>query len=469
MAVTTVLLLSSNEAFQERVRRAVAAIEGCRLQTVPDVEGVRAPVQRGALSVLLIHLPDSSGEELVAGALREVAAGPSRVAPIVLCDSDDVPLKSRLLRRGVVDCLLPPLDMSRLSFLVDILTVRSRQAGPQPAYAGGAEGKDVPAASAGFLVATPAMRELMERVRAVAPLEMTVLLTGETGTGKTHLARTIHQMSFRRSKPLVEIECGSLAPTLFESELFGHVRGAFTGADRDRPGKLAHAQDGTILLDDVDCVPLDVQAKLLRVVEDRVFEPVGSERSRPLAARLIVASNQRLEKLVAEGRFRKDLYYRLNAVHFHLPAIQEQRELIPLLANEFLARFRSAGPRASQGFSPAALSALKAYDWPGNARELRHVTEGAVAFCSGDTIELGDLPERIREAYIISPGEPEPRPSFGRYPAGKNGLALARETAECGRLREALRLNGNNRTRTALELGISRTALYKKMRHFGLI
>src|SRR4051794_32538795 len=242
------------------------------------------------------------------------------------------------------------------------------------------------------------MALLVEQVRRVAPQQTTVLLGGETGTGKTRLARLLHELSPRREQPFLVVNCGALSATLIESELFGHVRGAFTGADRDRVGKFADAGRGTLLLDDVDALPPAVQAKLLRVVEERLFEPVGSNRAQPAQARLIVASNRRLEEEVAADRFRQDLYYRLNVVSFHLPPLRERLELLPALADKFVAEFAARNGRAVRGVSPEALRALAGHDWPGNIRELRNVIERAVALCPGDVIGTEELPPPLHAA-----------------------------------------------------------------------
>jgi len=232
---------------------------------------------------------------------------------------------------------------------------------------------------------------LVEQVRRVAPQEATVLLGGETGTGKTRLARLLHELSPRRERPFRVVHCGALSATLAGSELFGHVRGAFTGADRDRAGKFAEAGRGTLLLDDVDALPLGLQAKLLRVVEGRVFEPVGSNRSVPLRARLVAASKRRLEEEVAAGRFRADLLYQLSGVGFYLPPLRERLADIPALADKFAREFASRRCGDVQGVTADALRALRGYSWPGNIRELRDVIERAVARCPGPRVGLSDL------------------------------------------------------------------------------
>ena len=253
-----------------------------------------------------------------------------------------------------------------------------------------------------------------------------------------------------------------------ESELFGHARGAFTGADRDRPGKLAAAAGGTLLLDEVNSLPLPLQAKLLRAVEERVFEPVGSDRPAPVRARLVAAGNAPLEAEVAAGRFRADLYYRLNVVGFHLPPLRERRGAVAALAGRFLREANSRSRPDVAGLAPEALEALSGYRWPGNVRELRNVVERAVALCAGPLVGLRDLPEAVRAAGAAADAGLPVSPSALAAGAPVT-LRQSKAEAEVRRISEALRKHGNNRLRAAAELGISRMGLYKKLHRYGLI
>jgi len=330
----------------------------------------------------------------------------------------------------------------------------------------------------------PGLSGIAEQLRRVIPQSTTLLLSGETGTGKSRLARQIHDLSPRRHEPFAVVDCGVLSPNLIESEMFGHVAGAFTGADADRPGKLSAAGAGTLLLDEINGLPISLQGKLLRAVDDRVFEPVGSDSLQPLAARIIAISSVSLDQEVAAGRFRSDLYYRLNVLSFHLPPLRQRREAIEPLATKLL--HDTAGNRRSslRGFSPKALALLQSYHWPGNIRELHNAIERAVALASGPFIEPSDLPSGLRESgstRVFSAREPEPRPADGvpangvpadGVPAPRPhslNLSQGREQIEIYRIADALRRHRNNRLRAAAELGISRMSLYKKLHKYGLM
>jgi DNA-binding NtrC family response regulator len=311
------------------------------------------------------------------------------------------------------------------------------------------------------------MPDLMEQVRRVAPLDATILVAGETGTGKTRLARLIHQLSRRRDDPFLVIHCGALVENLIESEMFGHVKGAFTGAARDRTGKFAEAGRGTLLLDDIDALPLLLQAKLLRAIEERVFEPVGSNQSQPVKGRIIATSQRALKQEVEAGRFRADLYYRLNVITFHLPPLRERPGEITNLVARFIAELAARYDRPIPGICGDALHILQTYRWPGNIRELRNVIERAVALCGGSEIQMDDLPDAICSAggTGLSRSSQEKAPA---RPTATASLSQIGAEAERGRIRAALRECGNNRTRTAAALGINRRTLYKKLDRYGL-
>jgi two-component system response regulator HydG len=312
------------------------------------------------------------------------------------------------------------------------------------------------------------MSVLLSTVEAVADTRANVLLTGETGTGKTLLARALHQRSSRRAGPFVVVGCGSLPSALLESELIGHVRGAFTGAVRDKPGKFELADQGTIFLDEINSAPLDLQVKLLRVLQERCFERVGDEKTREVDVRVVAATNRPLEDEIAAGRFREDLYWRLKVIALHLPPLRERPRDVVELAQHFLERSAAYYGKTVRSLAPATLAALVAQPWPGNVRELENVIERAVLLASGVVLQPADLGQE-REA-------PEPAiPRNSDLEAGLKGLAelpplkQALEESERAILVRALELTAGSRSRAARMLDINRTTLFNKMRKYGLM
>src|SRR5688572_16021946 len=310
------------------------------------------------------------------------------------------------------------------------------------------------------------MLKVFDLVEAVADSRTTVLMTGESGTGKSLLARAIHYRSPRRDKPFIEVSCGALPETLLESELFGHVKGAFTGAVGEKPGRFMAADTGTIFLDEINSASPAMQVKLLRVLQDRSFEPVGSSEKRTVDVRVILATNMDLAQLVAEQKFRQDLFYRINVVNIRLPSLRERLSDITLLSNHFFRAFMKQTGRELLGFTDDAMAALQRYNWPGNVRELENAIERAVVLCRRPHIDVEDLPESV-QTYTA------PRPvvapaSFDEVFEKPLPLETALEGPERRIIETALKRNNWNRQSTAAELNINRTTLYKKMRKYRL-
>ena len=306
----------------------------------------------------------------------------------------------------------------------------------------------------GMIARSAAMRRLVDLARRIAKVDSTVLITGESGTGKELIAQLVHDESARAAGPFIAVNCGAITESLLESELFGHARGAFTGAAQDRIGLFEAANGGTLLLDEIGDVSPGMQVKLLRVLQEREIRRVGENKSRPVNVRVMAATNRELTADIAAGRFRKDLYYRLNVVQLHVPSLRDRREDILPLARVLLAEAAARFKRPVTGLSPRAADQLLRYDWPGNVRELENAMERAVALGRANLMELDDLPEEVRQAI--------PTPSV-------SGPVRALDEIEKDYILAVLDLNGGNQTRTAEQLGIGSATLYRKLKSYGVV
>jgi len=306
----------------------------------------------------------------------------------------------------------------------------------------------------GIVAKSAAMRQVVDLARRVAKVDSTVLITGESGSGKERIARLVHEQSTRAAGPFIAVNCGAITETLLESELFGHARGAFTGATSDRPGLFEAAHNGTLLLDEVGEVSPAMQVKLLRALQEREIRRVGENKSRHVNVRVVAATNRDLAHGVAGGAFRQDLYYRLKVVELHVPALRERRDDVLPLARVLLADAAVRMKRKISGLVPEAADQLLRYDWPGNVRELENTMERAVALARGSRVELEDLPEEIRHVL--------PKPTL-------SGTVRSLDDVEKEYILAALELNGGNQTRTAEQLQIGAATLYRKLKRYGLI
>lgn len=460
VAGVNILLVTTDDPLAVAVTEAVMGLSNCAICVCSTIREALEYCMAGGIHVVALHHVANSRIEPIQEFCRQVHARGVRV--LVVSDQHRPQDELDLGRLENVDYLERPLDLRRFSFLVRQATLRAHLRSSQrtqPSRIPDSHESLAPCLLEGCLET----RRLMSQITRIAQQDAMILLMGETGTGKTRLARMIHDLSPRRDEPFVVINCGSCSSSLMNSELFGHAKGAFTGADSHRDGKLLAAGHGTVLLDDIEALPIESQVKLLRVLEkDGEFEPLGSNKTLKLNARVIAASNQPLAELAERGLFRKDLYFRVNVVEFRLPDLRNCRLAIEPLARRFAAQAAPTG--VSVVVSHEAICALESYDWPGNIRELEHAIRRAVMLCFNLTITLADLPESVRKAVELN----TPQVADEQFlPGGSSGYALTNLSTSLPKAESTVRTLmecGGNKTAAARKLGISREALYKRIR-----
>jgi DNA-binding NtrC family response regulator len=426
--------------------------QGYKVDLVRSPELAREVLTSGQYDAALIDLnytrdTTSGGEGLAL--LSEIVALDSTLPVIVMTAWGNVELAVEAMRRGARDFIQKPWENERLLSILRTQVELHRAL--QKAERLAAENRLLSAQGRHEFIATaPSMSPVLETITRIAPSDANVLITGEHGTGKEVVAHTIHALSLRVSRPMVAVNTGGLAEGVFESELFGHVKGAFTDARTDRIGRFELADGGTIFLDEIGNLPLRQQAKLLRVIETGEIERVGSSRSKKIDVRLISATNVDLPGACQAGQFREDLLFRLNTVEIQLPPLRERREDIAALAVHFLSSYASRYRRPVHGLDPSALQALKQHSWPGNVRELEHTLERAVLMCRSAQIQPSDLGLGLAR------------------PQAQNLEELSLESVETILIRKALQRFQGNVSQAAEALGLSRGALYRRMEKYGL-
>jgi DNA-binding NtrC family response regulator len=394
----------------------------------------------------LLMPPGPGGLEL----LRQVRATDPWTGFIMLTGHGTIEDAVKAIREGAFDFLTKPVDLDRLKLLIERLAERNEMRSEvsrlrrRLATMGGD----------GTLVSkSPSMRRLADLMERIAASSASVLITGESGSGKDFVAQTLHELSGRSDQPFVAVNCPAIPETLLESELFGHERGAFTGALTERAGLFEHAAGGTLFLDEVTEMTPGLQAKLLRVLETRRFRRVGGREEKLADLRIVAATNRDPEAAVRQGRLREDLFYRLNVFHLDVPPLRERREDLAQLAARFVAAYAEQNGRSVEGFSAEALAALERYDWPGNVRELRNAVERAVVLARGSVIELADLPQRIARPVVVI--------EHGRFGAVEPLHELERKA-----ILAALESFSQNKTHAARALGISLKTLHNKLKRY---
>ncbi|MBE1424763.1 two-component system response regulator HydG [Desulfomicrobium macestii] len=417
---------------------------GYEVDTADDGAMAVTRVRERAYDVVLtdVRMAEVDGIE----ALRRIKSYNPYLPVLIMTAYSSVDVAVQALKAGALDYLHKPLDFNELRTGLERAL---EQGGAQRVV--GAGGAADPVSE--MIGDSPPMRELTAMIRAVAPSEASVLILGESGTGKELVAKALHEGSPRKARPMVTVNCAALAENLLESELFGHEKGAYTGAQRQRDGRFVQADGGTLFLDEIGEMAPGLQAKLLRALQQGEVQRLGSDRSIRVDVRVLAATNRDLEAEVRDGGFREDLYYRLNVIALRVPALRERPEDIPLLARHFLHRFAERNRKSYRGFSPRVMDLMLHYDWPGNVRELENVVERAVILSPGEFVTENDLPATLRGSAKSDTG-----------PSGGQSL----EDAEREAIARTLEQVGNNKSEAARVLGVTRVTLRSKMKKFGL-
>ncbi len=440
-----VLVVDDDKNTREGLERALR-----RLYDVRQAESAPRAMEelaRGGVDVMLadLRMPGMDGMEL----LRRVQARYPDVVCLLLTAYGSVETAVEAMKQGAYDFLTKPVNLDHLEVVLE----RALQSRAMEARVEELEGRlDDKYGMERIIGQAPEMRHVFDLIRQAAPTQATVLVRGASGTGKELVAQAVHRLSGRARGPFVAVHCAALSPTLLESELFGHERGAFTGATARRKGRFEQADGGTLFLDEISEIDASLQVKLLRVLETRTFERVGGEETVSVDIRLIAATNRNLEEWVKQGKFREDLYFRLNVVDINLPTLAQRAADIPLLCDAFIREYADKHGRVIAGMTPEAAELLGAYPWPGNVRELRNTIEKMVVLAHSDRLGVRDVPPNIRDAVK------------GHAPArarAAGGGALA--DIERDRILAVLASKQQNRSQAAVELGISRRTLIRKL------
>jgi DNA-binding NtrC family response regulator len=450
------ILIADDQADVLQALRLLLKSEGCEIETATSPAAVLAAVEAREFDVALIDLnyarDTTSGEEGLS-LLSKLRSLESPMPVIVMTAWGTVDLAVEAMRRGARDFVQKPWENERLLAVVRTQVElgralrRSQRLEAENRALLGEQGTNRPS----LIAESAAMQPVLQMIARVGPSDANVLLTGENGTGKGTVAHALHAVSLRASKPLVTVNAGGLSEGVFESELFGHVKGAFTDAKTDRVGRFELADGGTLFLDEIANISLALQAKLLRVLETGEFERVGSSRTRRVNVRILSATNADLHGEVQGGRFRQDLLFRLNTIEIMLPPVRERREDVPLLARHFLQQHAQRYRKRIMGFDQSAMQLLLDHSWPGNVRELDHAIERAVLMAQSDTIAARDLGLRsTRESGALRLED------------------MSLEDVEGFLIKKALARYGGNVSQAAKALGLSRSALYRRLQRFGL-
>jgi two-component system, NtrC family, response regulator HydG len=445
------ILVVDDEAAHRSMIEAVLTQEGYEISQAEDGQIAVEAVEKQFYDLILmdIRMSRTGGIE----ALKKIKEISPSIPVVMMTAYASVNTAVDALKSGANDYLIKPVDIEELKILVK-KTIGYNLLEQENRFL--KERLDNRLGHEDIIGQNVQMRKLFETINLVAPSDATLLITGESGTGKELIANAVHKKSPRCDRPLIKVNCAALPETLLESELFGHEKGAFTGALARKQGRFQMADGSSIFLDEIGDMPLTTQVKILRVLQEREFEPVGSDQTIRVDIRIIAATNKILEKEIEAGRFREDLFYRLNVVTLHVPPLRDHRDDIPLLADFFLKRYTEKNQRLIKGFTPRAMDLLMRYSWPGNARELENVVERSVILTRGDIITPDEFPVIIRNIGS------EDKPETGLTP-GKSLKEVERQM-----IIRTLEETKGNRTHAADILGISRRALQLKLKEYGI-
>jgi two-component system nitrogen regulation response regulator NtrX len=445
------ILVIDDEAGVRSSLQGILEDEGYRVDTDSSAEGAlrRLTAEQYDLVLLDVWLPKMDGME----ALARMRDAQIDTPVIIISGHGTIESAVKAIQLGAYNFVEKPLSLEKTVIAVHNALRQRKLEQENRALRERVESRQV------LIGESPAMLELRQQIRVAAPTHGRVLIFGDNGTGKELVARSVHAQSLRSKGAFVEVNCAAIPEELIESELFGHAKGAFTGAVSDKKGKFLAADGGTLFLDEVGDMSLKTQAKVLRVLQEQKFEPVGSTQSIGVDCRVIAATNKSLVEEIRAGNFREDLYFRLNVIPFQMPALRDRRDDIPLLVEHFIEGFCGEYGKKPKEVSPSALEHLIAYQWPGNVRELKNVIERLVIMVSRDSIEVEDLPVALSATIEESSFEP-----FKDYPS----LSSAREAFEAQFIARKLRATRGNVTKTAEALGIERSHLYRKMKALGI-
>jgi two-component system response regulator HydG len=390
-------------------------------------------------------------------ALSEIKVFNPSIPVIIITAYSSVETAVEALRKGAYDYLTKPLDFDEFRLAIERAMDHRRLKEENRALR---ENLGSALNTTDIIGRSKVMLDLLETVALVSPTEASVLITGESGTGKELIAAALHANSLRRENSFIKVNCAAITETLLESELFGHEKGAFTGADRRKDGRFQLADRGTIFLDEISEMSVAMQAKLLRVLQEKEVQRVGGEEVIKVDVRVLAATNRELKQEIEAGRFREDLYYRLNVVTVQVPALKERKEDIPLLAQSFLYRFATKNRKQIKGFTPQAMDRIVRYSWPGNVRELMNAVERGVILCHGEFVSEEDLPLTVREAVTPQPLKEEPADIPANVPL---------DEVEKTTILKTLESTGGNKSEAARRLNITRRTLHKKLKKYGMM